>query len=115
MQVKRWEALGDGICDAAALAYLEGRRAQGERSQAWIDRQREKIIRCMEVVSEDIGDRQWCHGNSFSLADVSIGCALGYLLLRFPDINWRGQHPNLGRMYDKLMHRPSFAETVPRG
>lgn len=115
MQVKRWEALGDGICEAAALAFLEAKRPESERSQGWIDRQREKIIRCMEVVSEDIGDRHWCHGNSFSLADVAIGCALGYLLFRFPDIGWRTQHPNLGRMYDKLLHRPSFAETVPQG
>jgi glutathione S-transferase len=42
-----------------------------------------------------------------------VGCALGYLDFRFPDLDWRGPHPNLGKLYDKLMTRPSFAETRP--
>jgi glutathione S-transferase len=50
-----------------------------------------------------------------TLADVACGCALGYLAFRFPDIDWRAEHPNLARLYDKLMQRPSFAETVPQG
>jgi glutathione S-transferase len=42
-----------------------------------------------------------------------VGCALGYLDFRFPQIDWRIDHPNLVRLHDKLMQRASFAGTVP--
>lgn len=112
--VKRWEALGDGVCDAAAAALLESRRPDGERSPSWIERQRGKMAAGLKVMSKDLDDQPWCHGNTFSLADIAVGSALGYLTFRFPDIDWRGEHPNLGKLYDKLMQRPSFSETIPR-
>jgi len=46
-----------------------------------------------------------------ALADVAVGCALGYLDFRFPQIDWRTDYPNLVRLHDKLMQRPSFADT----
>ncbi len=111
--VRRWEALGDGICDAAATELLESRRPAGEKSPSWIARQRGKVVAGLKAVADDIGDQHWCHGNAFSLADVAVGVALGYLDFRFPDLDWREAHPNLGKLYEKLMQRPSFAETVP--
>ena len=48
-----------------------------------------------------------------ALADIAVGCALGYLLLRFPAIQWQAQHPNLDRLYQKLIQRASFIETAP--
>jgi glutathione S-transferase len=114
-QVKRWEALADGINDAAATAFLEAKRPKSERSQSWIERQRSKIGLGLEAMAQELGNHAWCQGNVFSLADIAVGTALGYLLFRFPDIDWRQQHANLARLYDKLMQRPSFAETVPQG
>lgn len=114
-QIKRWEALADGVCDAAALALLESRRPDGERSPSWIARQRDKVQRGVKAMSDELGDQAWYHGTSPTLADIAVGVSLGYLVFRFPDIDWREQHPNLGRLYDKLMQRPSFAETMPQG
>ena len=51
--------------------------------------------------------------SSITLADIALGCALGYLDLRFPEIDWRARHANLARHFDKLMLRPAFADTVP--
>jgi len=34
-------------------------------------------------------------------------------VFRFADIDWRTPYPNLARLYDKLMQRPSFVDTVP--
>jgi glutathione S-transferase len=48
-----------------------------------------------------------------TLADIAVGCALGYLDFRFPDIDWRERHPNLGKLHATLMQRPSFADTAP--
>jgi glutathione S-transferase len=111
--VKRWEALADGIDDAAALALLESRRPAKEKSPSWIERQRGKVVAGFAAAAADLGDQAWCHGNAFSLADIALGCALGYADFRFPDIDWRAPHPNLGKLFDKLMQRPSFADTVP--
>jgi glutathione S-transferase len=115
IEVKRWEALADGVMDAAAAAFLEAKRPEAERSAAWIARQRDKVVLGLKEMARELADRPWCQGNAMTLADVACGCALGYLVFRFPDIDWRAEHPNLARLYDKLMQRPSFAETVPQG
>jgi glutathione S-transferase len=44
---------------------------------------------------------------------VAVGCALGWLF-RFPEIDWRDDHPALARLFDKLSERPSFKDTVPQ-
>lgn len=113
--VKRWEALADGICDAAAAAFLEAKRPKKQQSEEWIARQRSKITAGLEALAEEVGESAWCFGNSLTLADVAVGSALGYLVFRFGDIDWQDAHPNLARLYEKLMQRPSFAETVPQG
>ncbi len=114
IMVKRWEALADGVLDAAVTALLESRRPDGERSASWMERQQDKVTEGLRTLAEDLGEQPWCHGTAYSLADIAAGCAVGYLAFRFPDRDWRGDHPNLGRLYDKLMQRPSFQETVPR-
>ncbi len=113
ISVKRWEALADGVLDAAVAALLESRRPDGERSQSWLDRQRRKVAGGLLAMSEELGDQPWCHGSGISLADVAVGCTLGYVSFRLGDIRWEQQYPNLHKFYEKLMQRPAFAETVP--
>ena len=112
-EAKRWATIGDGICDAAAQILLEYKRPREQQSAEWIARQEEKITRSLIHLSEQLGDNVWCMGIHYSLADVAVGCALSYLAFRFPEIVWKQTHPNLGRLYDKLMLRPSFADTLP--
>ena len=115
VEVRTWEALADGVCDAALLARMErtwGPR-DGARSPAWIDRQVSRIRSALNAMSLGLGDKPWCNGNHFTLADVATGVALFYLEFRFPDIAWRGDHSNLGRLADKLAARPSFIDTAP--
>jgi glutathione S-transferase len=115
-EVKTWEALADGVLDAAILARLEATwvgRSPAERSQAWIDRQLGKIYTSLKAMSKGLGDKPYCAGIHLSLADVAVGCALSYLDFRFPQIDWRSDYPNLQKLLDKLMLRPSFAETRP--
>ena len=114
-EVKRWEALADGICDAAALIFLERKRPEVQQSAEWIARQQDKIVRGIDCMAEQLGESSWCMGTHFTMADICVGCALGYLAFRFPEIDWREKHPNLGRLVDKLMQRPAFADTVPKG
>ncbi|MEK7737864.1 MAG: glutathione S-transferase [Pseudomonadota bacterium] len=111
--VKRWEALGDGVCDAAAASFLEAKRPVDQQSAPWVERQQGKILAGLQAMADDLGEQPWCHGSAFSLADIAVGCALGYLAFRYPNINWHEQHPNLAKLYAKLIKRPSFAETIP--
>lgn len=114
IEVRRWEALADGVLDAAVAIRLELLRPAGERSGSWMDSQRQVIDAGLEYMSRLLDDKTWCMGTPFTFADAAVGCALGYLDFRFPDIDWRGRHANLAQLYDKLMQRPSFAETAPR-
>ncbi|PQO94345.1 glutathione S-transferase [Massilia phosphatilytica] len=112
--VKVWEALADGVLDAAVLAFLERTWRPGEQqSQAWFDRQMGKVHGGLAVMSENLGEQPFCMGIHYTLADVAVGCTLGWLSFRFPDIDWRGTYPNLARLFDKLSERPSFKDTVP--
>jgi glutathione S-transferase len=116
IEVRTWEALADGLLDASILARLEatwGGRSAEQRSQAWIDRQMSRVTASLKSMSQGLGDKPWCHGNAFTLADVSVGCALGYLDFRFAHIAWRGDYPNLHKLYDKLAARQSFIDTAP--
>lgn len=115
ISVKRWEALADGVLDAAVAAFLESRRPDGERSPSWLERQLGKTKLALQVMSDELGEQPWCHGNSMSLADIAVGCALGYVSFRLGDIRWGEQYSNLAHLYEKLMQRPAFAETVPQG
>jgi len=111
--VKRWEALADGICDAAAAVLLEKKRPLRQQSKDWIARQEEKVALGVNELAKELGDKAWCAGEAYSLADIAVGCALGYLDLRQPEFAWRTEYPGLARLGDKLAQRPSFAETVP--
>ena len=116
-EIKTWEALADGLMDAAILARLEATwagRTKAQRSQAWIDRQIKKVNDAVKAMSQGLGDKSYCAGIHLSLADVAVGCALGYLDFRFPDLSWRNEYPNLVKLHDKLMLRASFAESAPK-
>jgi glutathione S-transferase len=115
-EVRTWEALADGILDACILARLEatwaGRTAE-QRSQAWIDRQMTKVDASLVAIATGLAAKPWCSGIHMTLADVAVGCALGYLDFRFPQLAWRTAHANLARLADKLNARQSFIDTAP--
>ena len=115
-EIKTWEALADGLLDAAILARLEAtwpQRSDKQRCAAWIDRQMGKVNAALQAMNRGLGDKPFCSGAHFSLSDVATGCALAYLDFRFPSMEWRTAHPNLARLADKLSLRPSFMDTRP--
>ncbi|GAB1385446.1 glutathione S-transferase N-terminal domain-containing protein [Melaminivora sp.] len=115
-QVKTWEALADGVLDAAILARLEATwagRSEAQRSPAWIERQLGKVAAGMAELEHGLQHGPWLHGSHLGLADIAAGCTLAWLEFRFPELNWREQHPRLGQLLERLMQRPSFANTRP--
>lgn len=115
-EVKTWEALADGVLDALILARLEANwagRNKTQRCQAWIDRQLGKAQSSLKAMGQGLGDKPFCAGIHMSLADIAVGCALGYLDFRFAEIDWRSAHPNLARLHEKLAQRASFQDSKP--
>jgi glutathione S-transferase len=115
-EVKTWEALADGLLDAAIAARLEATwagRTDAQRCSAWIDRQMDKIHASLAAMERGLADKPFCSGVHLSLSDVAVGCALGYLDFRFTQLDWRSAHPHLARLHEKLAQRQSFIDTCP--
>ena len=92
---------------------LESRRPAKQQNKAWIERQQQKLGASVAELSRELEEKSWCNGESYTLADIATGCALGYLDLRNPDLDWRRDYPNLARLAEKRAKRPSFHETEP--
>lgn len=113
IEVKRWEALADGICDAAVAVVMELRRPVEIQDATLVTRQKLKVERGLQVLAKDLGEQKWCVANAFSLADIAVGCTLAYVSLRLPELNWSGDYPNLAALYEQLMQRKAFQDTQP--
>ena len=113
--VRRWEALADGVLDAGLLVRYESLRDKAEQSAAWVGKQLSRMRRGMAQMQADLNGKPWCHNGRYSLADIAVGCCLGWLGFRKPGgMDWHAEYPALGQHYRKLMERPAFADTVPR-
>jgi glutathione S-transferase len=113
--VLRWQALADGVLDAGLLVRYESLRPRHEQSKTWVEKQLGKVRRGLAVMANELGDKPWCWGERFSLADIAFGCALGWLEFRKPGgLEWRKEYAGFERHFDKLSERPSFADTAPK-
>lgn len=113
--VRTMESLGQGICDAAIAKMLEKRFHEEDKvSQAWLDRQQSKIDHALAWLSQQIKTTPGFYlTEHFSLADISIGCALFYLDFRMPELTWRHHYPEIAEYAERIAHRPSFENTKP--
>jgi glutathione S-transferase len=114
IEVRRWEALADGVLEAGVLARLENQREAKLRSTPWIERQMGKVRAGLAAMDSELGDKPWCAGNGYTLADIALGACLGWLDFRYPKMDWKENHANLARAFAKLSERASFIDTVPR-
>ena len=113
IEVRRWEALADGVLDAGIGSRLESQRPAHERSAAWIQRNDAKVLRALDAMNAQLDGRTWCAGNGYTLADIAVGCCVGWLDFRFPALGWRAERPHLERLAAKLAERQTFVDTVP--
>jgi glutathione S-transferase len=112
-EVKRWEAVADGIMDATVaishdyiLSDVEG------GGLAWSNaNQQRKIDLGLSLMERDLGAREYCHGNGLTLADIACVVALAYLDRVLPAVDWRKAHPHLWRLSERMEARESFKAT----
>lgn len=105
----RLQAIGDGILDAAVGRRMQQQWPMDEGRAHFHARQRAAIGRALDVLEREAASLE----GPWTIGSLAVGCALGYLDFRFSHIDWRGDYPNLGKLYDKLSQRQSFIDTAP--
>jgi len=111
LTARKLEVLCDGVCDAMVLTFFEKMRVQP--SAEWLARQRRKIDGGLREIAALTRGREWAVGDRFSLGDIAAGVVVGYMSVRFPEIDWRSAYPDLAGLSDRLEQRPSFRNSVP--
>ena len=105
------EATADGILDAALSMVYENRmRPEGKRFPAWIDAQWAKVSRALDAI-----ESSWMGhlAGPLDMAQIAVGCALGYLDFRLDARHWRDSRPKLAAWSADFAKRPSMLATVP--
>ena len=114
IEVRRWEALGNGLMDATVNIFHNRRLPADKQAGPEADaKQFKKINAGLAAMQNDLGARDFCFGNSLTLADIVCGVALGYMDRVLPDFDWRANYPGLKRHAARLAERPSFRKTLP--
>lgn len=112
MRVKRWESLADGIIDSAIVVRNEQLRPQATQLAATLELHNSAVTRTLAYIAEQLGRREWCEGDSITLADLALTSALLYLDLRQPERDWRDAHPNLSAWLKRMSARSSVTATL---
>ena len=105
----KWQALGDGIMDAAVARRMQAALPQDEGRVAFGTRQAAVVGRALDVLEHtDLS-------GPLEIGRITIGCALGYLDFRFAHEDWKTARPKLAAWWADVSTRPGFAETTPVG
>jgi glutathione S-transferase len=108
--VRHFEALADGICDVLIPVLQDSRRPPEQRDAAHAKKLLGKVEASLDYV-EPLVEGRALIGDEFSLADVALTCALGYINLRRPELLDGRQ--TLNTYVARQLERPSLAETLP--
>ncbi len=107
----KWEALANGVLDAAVLCVYEERcRDENHRSQAWLDGQRCKITAALDVFEAQALPHLKAGTDA---AAIAVGCTLAYLDFRQPVPDWRPERPGLSQWFEAFAKRESMLTTQP--
>jgi len=104
----KYQAMGDGISDAAVLRRYEIGRAKDADRDANIALQKQKVARALDALERDVPAAH------IDIGTIAVACSLGYLDLRYADEPWREGHPLLAAWYADMMTRPCMALTAPK-
>ncbi|RBO11372.1 MULTISPECIES: glutathione S-transferase [Pantoea] len=113
LQVRQLAKLADGINDAAVTIVREQMRPGAQQSEEVLLRNREKIQRGLDALEAAAAEAELINTGTLNLADIAIGCMIGYLNFRRVLPNWCVNRPALVKLAETLFQRESFARTVP--
>jgi glutathione S-transferase len=109
----RWKALGlaalgDGITDAAVSLRYELTETDERRNP-------DRMARCKATIAAGIDALERVNfAKDPTIGEIAVGCALGYIDFRLPDLDWKGSHPKLSAWYARFCEYPSMKATQPK-
>lgn len=109
-QALRLQALGDGMSEAGIATLLETRRPEELQYEKWMARQTAAILRAMDALESETDGLE----GPLTIGQVAVGCSVGWLDFRFPDLGWRQDRPGLAEWFEGFNERPSMTATVPK-
>ncbi|WP_323751503.1 glutathione S-transferase [Marinobacter sp.] len=105
------QALGDGLLDAAILARYELIvRPEEKQWEVWRQAQFSKIDAALTEINTQAPQLSRTPDD---LGLITLGCALGYLDFRFPELDWRALHPQAADWFAEFDEHPAMLETRP--
>jgi len=108
----RWQALADGLLDAALLIRYEQTQRPAERQyDGFIDKQKSKIAGALDYMNGNVRELE----APLTIGTIAVACALGYLNLRFADLAWNDTHSDLAQWHKQFAARPSYVNTKVEG
>ncbi len=105
--VLRFQAIGDGILDAAVARRGDQARPAEEARTAMMARYQQAVARALDTLEADPP------ADHVDIGALAVACALGYLDFRFAAEPWRPGHPKLAAWYERMAQRPELTRTVP--
>jgi glutathione S-transferase len=106
----RWRAFGSEMLDALILWRNERERPPERQLPILIDAFTAKVNTGLEFLERETEELARA---PFSVGHIAIGCALGYMDLRFADLKWQATHPQLATWQTEFKRRPSVQATEP--
>lgn len=113
---RRWraltqQALGDGLLDAALLARYETTARPPEIQ--WPDWRAAQLVKVNAALDDIEPQAASLAVQDPTIGEVTLGCALGYLDFRFPELDWRAGHPQAARWFEAFNQLPAMQATIP--
>lgn len=109
-QALRWQAFGDGLCDTLLLWRHERERPGEQQQVAFLDASRLKVEASLAMLEQEVAQLQRAE---FGIGHIAVGCALGYLGVRFADLAWQPRYPHLAQWHQAFEARPCALATAP--
>lgn len=113
LHIRQLEKLADGVSDAALVIVREQLRPGDLQSEEVLLRNREKIQRSLDMLEKNAAEKKHLNSEQVNLADIAVGCMIGYLNFRRVVPNWCVNRPALVKLAETLFKRESFARTTP--
>lgn len=113
-QAQWWQALAQGILDAAVARVLETRRPPDKQMPEKMAREEARIHRAVRVGETRFRGGTHLVGNTLTIADLMLAVALQYVDFRYPH-DWRSDAPKLAEWHKGIVARKSFRDTLPPG
>lgn len=109
LEVRRWDRVFDHLNTTMSKVATDSIRPEGHRDSYGVEEAKRIIGGIYTVIEQQLGERDFIVGDSFTMADCAAAPALWYGTRNVP---LNGGYPRIAAYLERLKQRPSFARAV---